>query len=159
MPFRTFASYEVANQLDNLVTLCPNCHRLAETAVRMRSGLAGLAYVLGQMAPLFLMCDSRDLGVHSDPQSPLGDGKPTVVVYDQAPAGIGLSERLYQLHAELIASALERVQECECSDGCPACVGPAGESGAGGKAETLALLKALAGEQTDQSALALPPAI
>jgi DEAD/DEAH box helicase domain-containing protein len=39
--------------------------------------------------------------------------------------------------------ALELVQECECQDGCPSCVGPGGENGAGGKAETLEILKQL----------------
>ncbi len=134
IPFRTFASPDQANQLDNLVTLCPNCHRLAETAVKMRSGLAGLAYVLGHLAPLFLMCDSRDLGVHSDPQAPIADGRPAVVLYDEVPAGIGFSERLFAMHAELLHRARQLVRECECADGCPSCVGPAGEIRAGREA-------------------------
>jgi DEAD/DEAH box helicase domain-containing protein len=148
-PFRSFRDetsqidYHSANRLDNLVTLCPSCHRRAETAVRVRSGLAGLAFTLGHLAPLFLMCDTRDLGVHSDPQSPLADGQPTVVLYDQVPAGVGFSQRLYELHDELMYRASELVTNCDCSDGCPSCVGPGGENGAGGKKETLAILKAL----------------
>jgi DEAD/DEAH box helicase domain-containing protein len=143
VPFRTFTSYLEANQLENLVTLCHACHRRVETAVRVRSGLAGLGYVLGQLAPLFLMCDSRDLGVQSDPQSPLSDGQPTVVLYDQVPAGIGLSQKLYEIHADLLQRAAELVSGCACTDGCPSCVGPGGENGQGGKAETLAILNAL----------------
>jgi DEAD/DEAH box helicase domain-containing protein len=54
-----------------------------------------------------------------------------------------LSEKLYELHAELGLRARDLVSECECSDGCPSCVGPGGENGAGGKRETLALLKAI----------------
>ncbi len=142
-PFRTFASPQLANRLDNLVTLCPACHRVAETAVRMRSGLAGLGHVLSQLAPLFLMCDSRDIGVHSDPQSPLAEGKPVVVIYDEVPAGIGFSEKLFEIHAELLERSLALVRECGCADGCPSCVGPAGENGEGGKGETVALLEAL----------------
>jgi DEAD/DEAH box helicase domain-containing protein len=142
-PFRAFASYQQANQLSNLVTLCPRCHRRAELAVRMRSGLSGLAFALGHLAPLFLMCDARDVGVHSDPQSPLAGGHPAVVIYDQVPAGIGFSERLFELHDELMARAYELVAACECADGCPSCVGPAGEDRLGGKQETLALLEAL----------------
>jgi DEAD/DEAH box helicase domain-containing protein len=144
IPFRTFASYQQANQLSNLVTLCPSCHRRAELVVRMRSGLAGLAFVLGHLAPLFLMCDARDVGVHSDPQSPLADGQPVVVLYDQVPAGAGFSERLFELHEELMANARDLVSTCECADGCPSCVGPAGEDGQGGKRQTLAILEALA---------------
>jgi DEAD/DEAH box helicase domain-containing protein len=143
IPFRMFDSVEHANQLSNLITLCNACHRRVETAVRVRSGLAGLAFAMGNLAPLFLMCDIGDLGIHSDPQSLLTDGKPTVVIYDLIPAGIGLSERLYDIHAELMNRGRELVEACECQDGCPSCVGPGGEGGSGGKRETLALLKAL----------------
>jgi DEAD/DEAH box helicase domain-containing protein len=111
--------------------------------VRIRSGLAGLAFALGHLALLFLMCDARDIGVHSDPKSPLADGQPTVVVYDQVPAGVGFSQRLFELHDELMTRAFELVGACECTDGCPSCVGPAGENVQGGKSEALALLERL----------------
>ena len=68
-----------------------------------------------------------------------------VVIYDQAPAGIGFSERLFELHDELLARAYELVAGCECQDGCPSCVGPGGENGYGGKRETQALLETLVG--------------
>ena len=132
-----------ANQLDNLVTLCPECHRQTEQNVRMRSGLAGLATVLSQLAPLFLMCDSGDLGVHVDPQAGFAEGQPAVVLYDLIPAGIGFSQKLFEMHAELLARALELVLECPCEDGCPSCVGPGGENGVGGKRETVEMLKLL----------------
>jgi DEAD/DEAH box helicase domain-containing protein len=143
MPFRMFDSTEQANQIANLITLCNSCHRKVETAVRVRSGLAGLAFTLGHLAPLFLMCDIGDLGIHSDPQSALAEGKPVVILYDQIPGGIGLSEKLYEIHADLMARGRELVESCECEDGCPSCVGPGGETGLGGKRETLALLQEL----------------
>jgi DEAD/DEAH box helicase domain-containing protein len=148
IPFRTFRGEggrilrEQANRMENLVTLCPECHHQAEQNVRVRSGLAGLGSVLGQLAPLFLMCDPGDLGLHTDP-SEQTLGAPGVVIYDDVPAGIGFSEKLYELHGELMARALELVQECECEDGCPSCVGPAGENGMGGKLEAMAILKEL----------------
>jgi DEAD/DEAH box helicase domain-containing protein len=143
IPFKTFISYEQANQLDNLVTLCPSCHRRAELVIKMRSGLAGLSYVMQQISPLFLMCDSNDLGVYFDSQAPLGDKQPTVAIYDQIPGGIGLSEEAYRIHDELVKQSLELVRNCECQEGCPACVGAAGENGVGGKQETLAILEEL----------------
>ena len=144
-----------ANRLDNLITLCPTCHHQAEQNVRMRSGLAGLSYVLSQLAPLFLMCDPSDLGVHTDAAGTVRSGsetspgenaaRPSIFLYDQVPAGIGFSQKLFELHDELIARALELVSECECKDGCPSCVGPGGENGLGGKQETLEILKILCG--------------
>lgn len=142
-PFRAFASAEEANRLENLITLCPACHQKVENVVRIRSGLAGLAYALRHIAPLLLMCDAQDLGVHSDPQSPLGDGHSTVVIYENIPAGLGFSQQLYQSHSELIAAAYDLVCDCPCADGCPSCVGPGGEAGMGSKPATLALLTQL----------------
>ena len=143
IPFRAFTSIAEANRLENLTTLCQSCHRQAEENVRMRSGLAGLAYVLGNLAPLFLMCDTGDLGTHIEPVENKTFGQPTVVLYDSIPAGIGFSQKLFEMHDELIARALELVSECPCPDGCPSCVGPGGENGYGGKQEALAILREL----------------
>jgi DEAD/DEAH box helicase domain-containing protein len=142
-PFRSFSNQETANQLQNLITLCPACHRQAESSVRIRSGLAGISYVLHNLAPLMLMCDGDDIGMHFDPNAPLGDGKPTVVFYDNIPGGLGLSENLYDLHDDFLIQGYETVSQCECDEGCPSCVGPVGEELSGGKEETLALLEAL----------------
>ena len=150
-PFRSFISADEANRLENLTTLCRTCHQKVEQNVRMRSGLSGLGFVLGNLAPLFLMCDNRDLGVYSDPAGTVnGDalssskGLPSIVLYDLVPAGIGFSQKLFEIHDELIQRAYELVTQCECEDGCPSCVGPGGENGVGGKNETIAILKQLA---------------
>jgi len=145
IPFRQFSSYILANQLDNLVTLCPACHRQAEMTLRMRSGMAGLSYALGHLAPLFIMCDPNDLGAHFLPESNLADNLPVVILYDRVPAGIGLSENIYRIHAELMKACLDLINECPCQDGCPSCVGVAGEYGSGGKQESLAILHLLNG--------------
>jgi len=66
-----------------------------------------------------------------------------VVLFDDVPAGIGFSQRLYEMHADMIARAAEIVRQCICQDGCPACVGPGGENGHGGKVAALAILDTL----------------
>ena len=148
VPFRAFTSRDEANQLKNLITLCPSCHKQVEANVRMRSGLAGLAYVLGNLAPLFLMCDAGDLGTHIEPVENKTFGGPTVVLYDSVPAGIGFSKKLFEMHDELVTRAFELVMDCGCEDGCPSCVGPGGENGYGGKQEALAILEELANTGT-----------
>ncbi len=142
IPFRSFISAAEANRMENLITLCSSCHRSAEQNVRMRSGLAGLGNVLGQLAPLFLMCDPGDLGLHID-ATPATLGQPGIVIYDDVSGGIGFSQKLFELHEQLMQRALELVQECECQDGCPSCVGPGGENGVGGKVEALEILRQL----------------
>ena len=75
--------------------------------------------------------------------SGLNAGDPAILVYDKVPGGIGLSKKLYDLRNFWIGRAVEVIEACPCECGCPACVGPVGEPGYGGKKEGLALLKGL----------------
>ena len=143
LPFRNFHNTEEANRPENLITLCPNCHRIAEQNVKIRSGLGGFAYLYTQIAPLHLMCDQHDIGYFVDPASKFNDGLPLLVVYDQFPGGIGLSAELYNSAEEVMRECLEVIQNCTCKDGCPACVGPAGENGVGGKETARGIIKQL----------------
>ena len=144
-PLRCFHHIEEANHPSNLITLCPACHRKAEGVVRIKSGLNGLKYALQNLAPLFLMCDINDIGALAEPESHIGEGAPTVVIYDQIPGGIGLSREMFTIHADLMKNLQDMVSGCDCYDGCPACVGPGGEKGSGGKEETLSILNFLVG--------------
>jgi DEAD/DEAH box helicase domain-containing protein len=142
IPFRAFPSPQEANRLENLVTLCPACHRRVEQNVRIRSGLSGLGYLLLNLAPLFLMCDQTDLGLQVEPRSAI-TGSPAVFLFETIPAGIGFCQELFGLHDRLINDAYEVTSQCGCKDGCPSCTGPGGENGRGSKVETLALLEGL----------------
>ena len=142
-PFKSFANHKLANKAENLVTLCKSCHRKAEMKVYMQSGLAGLSYLLNNIAPLHLMCDISDIHAKFETKSSLADNKPTLIFYDAMSGGIGLSEKLYDLHYEILKQALQIVQECPCSAGCPACTGPAGENGEGAKDKVSKLLEQL----------------
>lgn len=141
IPFRTFAVIQDANEMDNLVTLCGNCHQRVEQNVRIKSGLAGLGYILSNLAPVILMCDEKDLGTIADSQAKWADQQPSVLIFDQFPGGIGLSETFYSHDKECIQNAYELVKSCHCRDGCPSCVGPAGENGLGAKEPTMAILE------------------
>jgi DEAD/DEAH box helicase domain-containing protein len=152
VPFRDFGyvpgeneRYREANRVDNLVTLCPACHRTAERARQRRSALGGLANVLRNVATLLLMCSPNDIGVVAEARSKHTKA-PTVTIYDHAAGGLGLSVRLYDLYGDLLGAALELVRDCPCAAGCPACVGPVGETAGDAKAATLALLRAMVGE-------------
>lgn len=156
-PFREFGYQRgvndhdlLANRLDNLIALCPSCHRAAETAVQTRSALGGLAYALRNLAPLFLMCDVEDIQVTGQTLSP-ATGAPTLVIYERAAAGVGFSEKLFALRHELLTAALELVRDCDCRDGCPACVGPPGEIGPDTKLVTRRLLRQLISENRQLS--------
>jgi DEAD/DEAH box helicase domain-containing protein len=108
----------------------------------LQSGLVGLANVLSQIAPLYLMCDPRDIGVVPQVKNPF-TGLSTVFLYDTYPGGIGFSKKLYEIHEGMLQAASELVGACSCDDGCPSCVGPAMEVGPGGKKHTLDMLNGL----------------
>lgn len=145
IPFKQFSSYLEANRTENLITLCSSCHQRAETVIRVRSGLSGLGYTLHHLAPLLLMCDFHDIGVFTDPTASITDGKPCVLIYDQIPAGIGLSDAIFRNFNTLLQNAYDLVSQCACKAGCPSCVGAPGENGTGTKSYTQALLMLLKG--------------
>ena len=121
----------------------PNSVGDALSPVELQEGLLGLAHVLAHVAPLYLMCDPRDLGVHPEIKAP-HTGRPTVFIYDNVPGGIGFAERLYNLHDELLRAAGDLIADCACEAGCPSCVGVPTEPKLNGKALTRQLLAVLA---------------
>lgn len=140
-PFRAFATAADANRLDNLVTLCPSCHRKAEREVPVRSSLAAVAHVLRSLLPIWLLTDVRDVRVQADPASAMVDGRAALVITETIPGGVGLVDALADLHPRIMQAARDTVGACACQNGCPSCVGPAGDLGHGGKREALQLLQ------------------
>ncbi|HYN89335.1 MAG TPA: DEAD/DEAH box helicase [Ardenticatenaceae bacterium] len=152
-PFREFGyvpgendAYREANALDNLTSLCPSCHGRSEPLYRseVAAGLLGLANALANIAPLFLMCDPRDIGVTTELRSPF-TGRPTVFVYDQVPSGVGFAEKLFELHATILQATRALIVDCACEAGCPSCVGPVALAAQSGKSAALSLLEAALG--------------
>ena len=116
--------------------------QLAGTLPRegLQAGLLGLAHLLAGVAPLYLMCDARDIRAFPEVKSPFTQ-RPTIYLYDRVPGGVGLAERLYRVRDQLLVSAREAVERCGCPSGCPSCVGPLGEVGPNAKAHARALLQ------------------
>lgn len=77
-------------------------------------------------APIYLMCDPRDISVVYQVKSPF-TGRPTVFIYDNYPGGVGFSDKLYSIHSDLYATAKKMIEMCSCESGCPSCVGPLNE--------------------------------
>jgi DEAD/DEAH box helicase domain-containing protein len=123
------------------------------TPAERQSGLAGLGSVLRTVAALLLMCDPRDLGVAmaEDISRPGGTFEPDLFLFDNYPGGIGQSQPLFGLRTKLLADALALVERCGCDAGCPACVGPIGEVGEGGKQAIFRLLSKLSNDQRTNS--------
>ncbi len=83
-------------------------------------GLVGVRNVAISVLPLFSMSDRRDVGgiVESG-----NTGSPTMFLYDRFEGGLGFVETGYRNIGELLRGCLDLVEECDCEDGCPSCVG------------------------------------
>jgi DEAD/DEAH box helicase domain-containing protein len=85
--------------------------------------LLGAGRAIQTIASVLLMVDPRDLGLVTQVRSPHAE-EPTIYLYEAVPGGIGLSERLWQRHDELLAGAADLISACDCDGGCPSCTGP-----------------------------------
>jgi DEAD/DEAH box helicase domain-containing protein len=104
--------------------------------------LLGAGRGIQAVAAVLLMVDPRDLGLVTQVRSP-HHGSPTIYLYEAVPGGVGLSERLFARHDELVVGARGLIEACACESGCPACTGPRLDPAVDGKALALRLLAAL----------------
>ena len=110
-----------------------------------RDGVVGLSFAMRQVAQLLLMCDRQDVGVAIGSGDEIDDEKPPrIFIYDNYPGGIGFSQPLFAMHAELLARTRAMIAGCSCERGCPTCVGPIGDTGPLAKLVALRILDLLA---------------
>jgi DEAD/DEAH box helicase domain-containing protein len=117
---------------------------LPYAAADRRDGVVGLAFGLGQVAQLLLMCERHDIGISIDAGEPDGSS-PRIFIYDNYPGGIGFSKPLFRIHDELLEGTRRLIAACECENGCPGCVGPVGDTGPLAKSAALRILSLLIG--------------
>jgi DEAD/DEAH box helicase domain-containing protein len=143
----------------------PLLESLPYTVSERQSGMFGLLHALESVATLLLMCDQRDLGTAIGERPPAPDAgaeelapmrmedvlssgakeffEPNLYLFDAYPGGIGFSEPLYRTHELLVQKSHELIAACGCEQGCPSCVGPAGDLAPRAKEAALAILDRL----------------
>ncbi|TWI58966.1 DEAD/DEAH box helicase [Halalkalibacter nanhaiisediminis] len=89
--------------------------------------LTGLAQLLQQVAPVFVMCDRSDLHVVPQVKAEHSE-QPTIFLYDRYPGGIGLAKEVYRHLPTILDQVSKLISSCPCQNGCPACVGSTGET-------------------------------
>lgn len=104
------------------------------------AAMKGLGNVMETVVPVYIMCDPKDIRTVPMLKSPFHN-QPTLFIYDSYPGGVGFSERLYEIHFQLLKAAKDLIQKCQCDAGCPSCVGPVLEVGESGKKSTLKLIE------------------
>jgi DEAD/DEAH box helicase domain-containing protein len=93
------------------------------------AALSGMGTLIRNIAPVFLLCDPRDLGIAERVRDP-HFGVSALYVYDKYPGGTGLAESLARRAETLCAAIREALERCPCKTGCPSCVGPGGDKNA-----------------------------
>lgn len=148
----------------------PFIQSLPYTISERQSGMFGLLHALESVATLLLMCDKRDLGTAIGERPPTPDTatdqsvplrlqemvspgakeffEPNLYLFDAYPGGIGFSEPLFRAHELLVHKTRELIRACACEQGCPSCVGPAGDLAPRAKEAALAILDRLCGHDT-----------
>ena len=97
--------------------------------------------------PLSFLCDRGDIGGLSTPHHP-HTGQSTIFIYDGYPGGVGLTKSGYDEIGTLLDRTRRMIDDCDCHDGCPACVQSPHCGNANdplSKAEAVMLLTALTG--------------
>jgi len=110
----------------------------------LASGLTGIAHLARNLAPIFCLCDARDIGSETHVRSPYNE-LPTVYLYDSVPGGVGLAAKLFELRDSLLEACHATLLACDCTNGCPSCVGPQVETKSPAKKAALLLLKRVRG--------------
>ena len=83
-------------------------------------GLIGIANVLAEVCPLFVMCDTQDVGTVVDAGNL---GRDALFFYDRYPGGMGYAERCAERLEPIMQAVAAVLRECACESGCPSCVG------------------------------------
>ncbi|MBK6563024.1 DEAD/DEAH box helicase [Candidatus Amarobacter glycogenicus] len=111
---------------------------------QIASGLSGIGELARNLAAIFCLCDARDIGANVQVRAPSTE-LPTVYLYDMVPGGVGLAEKLFEVHDRLLEACLALVKVCECETGCPGCVGPQVEPASPAKRAAALLLERVLG--------------
>ena len=84
-------------------------------------GIHAAEHGMISLFPFLLLCDRGDIGGISTPYHSHTD-RSTVFIYDGYPGGVGLTEAGFSIVEELMERTADLIDDCDCADGCPACV-------------------------------------
>jgi DEAD/DEAH box helicase domain-containing protein len=99
----------------------------AEAAIRdaedleFNGAIHAAEHAMISLFPLTVLCDRGDIGGLSTPLHP-HTGKSTIFIYDGHPGGVGLTRAGYEQVGSLMDRTRRLLADCDCADGCPACV-------------------------------------
>lgn len=94
---------------------------LGWAALEMGAAAHAIEHTAIGLLPAFAPCDRWDIGGVSTPVHP-ETGLATIFVHDGTPGGSGFAAHAHEMAGPWLGATLERLEGCECLNGCPACV-------------------------------------
>ncbi len=95
--------------------------QLEDDELDFMGSIHAFEHAMISVIPTFYLASRDDIGGISYPYHPQLAGS-AVFMYDAYPGGIGINERVYERFTEVLERTLELVKECDCEEGCPACI-------------------------------------
>ena len=95
---------------------------MSDQKMLLSEAMIGIANVLVEVVPLFVMCDTQDIGVVLDSKNL---NREAVFLHDRYPGGMGYARRCLAHFDDIIRTVADVLRDCGCEDGCPSCVGSA----------------------------------
>jgi len=95
---------------------------LRNANLEVGEALVGIANVLVEVAPMFVMCDTQDIGAVVDSNCL---GRDALFLHDRYPGGMGYARRCRDRIDGIMRTVFDVIRDCGCPDGCPSCVGSA----------------------------------
>jgi len=96
--------------------------RVMDEGLVVGEALIGVANVMVEVAQLFVMCDTQDIGTVVDASNL---GRDALFLYDRYPGGMGYARRCMECMDRILETVRDVILQCACEDGCPSCVGAA----------------------------------
>jgi len=96
--------------------------QMLEREMIVGEALIGIANVLVEVAPFYVMCDTQDIGAVVNSSCLKRDA---LFLHDRYPGGMGYARRCMDAIGEIMQTIHTVIRECGCEDGCPSCVGSA----------------------------------
>ena len=104
--------------------LIPDNHPIHEVINKNDLGpcLQGVAWALGLVSPLFVLCDNKDINFRAQTLTKTFN-LPSIFCYDNFAGGLELSNRIFMQIEEVAVMAKDMIKLCKCKNGCPSCTG------------------------------------
>jgi DEAD/DEAH box helicase domain-containing protein len=94
---------------------------LRSAGLHPMGGLHAVEHATLALFPLFALCDRHDVaGITTLAHAQVG--RAAIFLYDGHPGGLGLTASVFDRIETLLEATHERIRDCTCETGCPACV-------------------------------------